>query len=264
MSEDMDPIENIVDIVEAHHEHFVLAVTGFDGVLVDYEANPENVRLSAERCRVLDAFKNRHDVALAIVSGRRVNDLRDRVNLGSEVWYVGLHGLETEGPDFSRAERQAFDCCRAPVQDIAAILAPALSSVAGVRVEDKKAAIAVHTREAGPRDAVWARIRLLSTAANVAHHEELRTLRGNHVLELIPNVDRPRGTAIAGLRDHVETRVGRPVFTLYIGEDVPDDDAFDAIPGPGMSVAVGERASKARFHLASPADVWRLVERLTA
>ena len=260
----MDAIDNIAEIVEAHHDHLLLVVTGLDGVLVAYEANPGNVRLSAARCAALNAFSDRTDVALAIVSGRRVNDLRQCASLGSNVFYIGLHGLEIEGPDFSMVERQVFNAFRDPVHDIVTILEPSLSSVAGVRVEDKEAAIAVHTRDAGPRDAVWARVHLLSTAAKVARHDELRILRGNHVLELIPNIDRPRTGAIARLGEYLEMRENRPVFTLYIGEDVPDDDALDAIPGAGVSVAVGERAPKARFHLRSTADVWRLVERLAA
>jgi trehalose-phosphatase len=258
----MDAIENIADIIAAHHGHRLLAVMGFDGVLVEYDADPGNVRLSSERRALLSTFGERADVALAIVSGRRVNELRQCVSLGLHVFYIGLHGLEIEGRDISRVERQAFDTCRGPVHDIVTILGASLSSVAGVRVEDKEVAVAVHTREAGPGDAVWARVHLLSTAARVARHDELRILRGNHVLELLPNIDRPRTTAIAELGEYLEIRENRPVFTLYVGDDVPDDDAFNAIPGAGISVAVGERAPKARFHLTSPADVWRLVERL--
>lgn len=260
----MDAIEDIAALVEAHRDHLLFTVTGFDGVLAAYQADPVTVRLSAERCAVLDDFAGGPDVALALMSGRRVTELRQCASLGPNTYFMGLHGLEAEGPDFRMTERQVFDGCRGPVHAIAASLAPVLASVAGVRVENKEAAIAVHTREAGSGDAVWARLRLLGAAAALARHDELRLFRGNHVFELIPNIDRPRATAIAGLRDYLEIHEGRPVFTLYIAEDLPDDDAFGAIPGAGTSVAVGHRAPKARFHLASPADVWRLIERLAA
>jgi trehalose-6-phosphatase len=36
--------------------------------------------------------------ALGIVSGRRVRELRARVGLDGNVFYIGLHGLEVEGP----------------------------------------------------------------------------------------------------------------------------------------------------------------------
>jgi trehalose-phosphatase len=133
-----------------------------------------------------------------------------------------------------------------------------------VLVEDKEAAIAVHTREASSSDAVWARLHLLSAAAAVAGLHALRVIRGNHVIELLPNVPSPRATAIARIRNHVWERTARPVFTVYIGEDVPDDDAFEAVAGRGISAAVGGRARKARFHLGSTSDVWRLIERLAA
>jgi trehalose-phosphatase len=190
--------------------------------------------------------------------------VKQRAPLGGRVFYVGLHGLEVEGPGIAVAQRDVIDDCRNQVHEIAATLEPSMSPLPGVRLEDNEAAIAVHTREASSSDAVWARFRLLSTAAAVAGHNALRAVRGNHVIELLPNVPSPRGAAIGRIRKYLWEQTARPVFTLYIGEDVPDDDAFDAVAGRGISAAVGGRARKARFHLASTSDVWRLIERLVA
>jgi trehalose-phosphatase len=256
----LNDIEEIRSAIEMHREQHLLLLLGFDGVLVDYQADPRGVRLSKDRCKALTSFAEQPGVTLALLSGRRISDLRQCASVGERVFYVGLHGLEIEGPDFAFSERRMLDLHRERVHEIASALQPSMSSVEGVQIENKGAAIAVHTREAGSGDAVWARMHFLSVAAHVVWREELRVIRGNHVIELVPNVPHPRASAIAGVGRYLEQREGVPVFPVYIGEDVPDDDAFGAIERHGVTAAVGPRAAKAQFHLDSAADVWQLVE----
>jgi trehalose 6-phosphate phosphatase len=258
-------VEQIVAATEDYDDAFLLLVASFDGVLVDYQADALSVGLPDVLRDTAMRFAGGRDAALAVVSGRRLVDLRNRAGVGEGVFYIGLHGLEIEGPDFSVSRHAALSRYREGMHDLVAALELGLASVAGVRVEDKDVAIALHTRAAGPGDAVWARLHLLSTAANAIPRNEFRIIRGNHVLELLPDdLPAPRATAIAEVRRHLEARERKPVFTLYIGEDVPDDDALDAIEGPGLAAAVGGRAPKAQYHLRSPLEVWQLVERLAA
>jgi trehalose-phosphatase len=254
----IEAVSAAIDTRDAH----LLLLLGFDGVLLDYHADPQAVRLSPDRCAALSALADQPDVHLGIVSGRRISDLRRCATLGERIFHVGLHGLEIEGPAFGRLERVRLATYRDRVREIVTTLELSMSSVKGVRVEDKEAAVAVHTREAGPRDAVWARMHLLSTASRMVQSQEFRVIRANHVMELMPNVLDSRATAIAAVRRHLEALEGPPVLTVYIGEDVPDDDAWAATNGCGLSVAVGARAPKAQFHLTSPADVWRLIDRI--
>lgn len=158
----MREVDEIVGAVESHSEDLLFLLVGFDGVLVEYDGDPEAVRLSSTLCEFLESFVSRPDVALGIVSGRRVKDLKGRAGLGENVFYIGLHGLDVEGPNFASTERELFDYYRGRLREVAVTLEPSVSSVAGIRVEDKEAAIAVHTREAGPVDAVWARFHLLT------------------------------------------------------------------------------------------------------
>jgi trehalose-phosphatase len=137
-----------------------------------------------------------------------------------------------------------------------------MSSVPGVRVEDKGGVVAVHTRQAGSVDAVWARLRVLNVAADLFFTDELRILRGNHVLELMPNVPASRPRAITAIHRFIEQRQQKPVFIVYVGEDVPDDDTFEVFGRQGITIAVGCRAARARYHFKSTTDVRQLIERL--
>jgi trehalose-6-phosphatase len=109
---------------------------------------------------------------------------------------------------------------------------------------------------------VWARLHVLNAAADLIGQQELRVLRGNHVFELIPNVPEPRASAVRAVRQMVERRQPRRPFTIYLGEDVPDDDVFDALRGEALTVAVGGCAPRADYHLAEPGAVRDLMDRL--
>jgi trehalose 6-phosphate phosphatase len=83
----------------------------------------------------------------------------------------------------------------------------------------------------------------------------VRVFRGHRVLELLPNVAYPRATAIEAIRDVVEQRGGRRPFTIYVGTDIIDDDAFDAVHSGGIGVVVGRRAALARYRLSTRKQV---------
>jgi trehalose 6-phosphate phosphatase len=248
--------------IERLADHVLLLVVGFDGVIVDYEPDPDAVRLSSATRVLLADFCARQDAELAVISGRRIADLRSRATLGKSVFYIGLHGLETEGPGFARSTLDVVYPYRRRIDDIAAAFDSSATSH-GIRVENKQAAVAVHTRQAGPVDAVWARLHVLNAAADLVNADELRVYRGNHVFELMPNVRAPRAAAIDAVRRFLERREGKPVLTVYVAEDVPDDDAFSGMQEPVVTAAVGGRAPQAQFHLGSTADVRDLLAELT-
>jgi trehalose-phosphatase len=262
MISNLHDVEEIRAIVDRQGQQHLLLLVGLDGVLVPYQGDPHAVRLREDQCETLKKFAERPGVTLGLVSGRRVRELRQCASVGERAFYIGLHGLEIEGPGFAFSEWPMLDLHRGRVREIATTLHRSMSSVAGVQIENKDAAIAVHTREAGPGDAVWARMHFLNVAVSVIRPQELQLIRGNHVIELVPNVPHPRASAIAGICRHLEKREGVQIFPVYVGEDVADDDAFGAIEGHGVTAAVGSRAPKAQFHLDSPGDVWQLVERL--
>jgi len=263
MRDSFSEIAPLVETVKRHANDLLLVLAAFDGVLAEYRDDPATVRLSAERRELLSRLVCQPGVALGIVSGRRVQDLRQRVGLGDDVFYVGLHGLEAVGPGFTRIERHLIDEYRDALRDLASALEPAISETEGARVEDKGAAIALHTRQAEAGDAVWARFHMLNNAATLLNTRVVRTLRGNHVLELVPNTGHTKAEAITAIRDYLWRRDGRPVFTVYVGEDVIDDDAFEAVAGYGIAAAVGRRGGQARYALSSIAAVEQLLAEIS-
>ena len=59
-----------------------------------------------------------------------------------------------------------------------------------------------------------------------AAHAELRVTRGRKVLEVRPQVDWHKGTALAHLLGMLGLADPASVFCIYIGDDRTDEDAF--------------------------------------
>ncbi|MEZ5818952.1 MAG: trehalose-phosphatase, partial [Hyphomicrobiaceae bacterium] len=107
-----------------------------------------------------------------------------------------------------------------------------LGRIGGVIVERKPFSVAVHYRLVGEEDVPMV---LSEAALQTKTHPSLRMLAGKKVVELRPDTDWNKGKAVLALAD----RLGVPhEGIVYVGDDVTDEDAFEAIRGRGIGVAV--------------------------
>ena len=239
----------------------LLFIASFDGVLAEYQSDPDSAHVTSARLELLRRLQQVPGVIVAVISGRPVDDLRSRVPLGPEAFYIGLHGFEIAGPEFAWTWPDAMGEYEDRMREVSVRLQDMITGVPGLRLESKGPIVALHTREASPEDVIWSRFQLLSAAADLVNTEVVRGLRGHDVLELLPNVDCTRAGAVRTVRRCVEERLRRPVFTVYIGEDVADDDALSAAAEDGVAAVVGRRQDVAR-HLDSPDAVDALMNEL--
>jgi alpha,alpha-trehalase len=200
---------------------------------------------------------------VAIVSGRDVAAMRRLVGLDS-LYYAGSHGFEIGGPkgwhdalekgvealpELDRAERE---------------LSEALRDFEGHAVERQRFAIAIHYRQVATAEV--GRLEQIVEAI-AGRHPRLRQGRGKKVLRLQPAIDWDKGHAVLWLLARLDLE--RPeVLPIYLGDDVTDEDALEALRERGIGIVVrGEddaRLSAARYALADPDDVRRFLERLAA
>jgi trehalose 6-phosphate phosphatase len=82
----------------------------------------------------------------------------------------------------------------------------------------------------------------------------LKALEAKEAFELLPNIAWTKGDAVQWIVEDVEARLGQPTWCVFFGDDVTDEDAFEA-GSTDLSVVVGRRPSVARLRLDSPADV---------
>ncbi|MBA2332671.1 MAG: trehalose-phosphatase [Actinobacteria bacterium] len=200
-----------------------------DGVLapivdVPHEAAvPEETRVELRRLHARYAL-------VACVSGRPSPDARRVVGL-DELVYVGEHGLELVPEAAAWSER----------------LLALSATVDWEDVERKPLTVTFHYRRAEDEGEA---IRFLRAVATRARAEGFIARFGRKVLELRPPLDAHKGTAVAYL-------LGRQGLerALYAGDDTTDLDAFRALAGLELGVAVAVASNEGPPELREAADI---------
>ncbi|MFE4462265.1 trehalose-phosphatase, partial [Nocardia tengchongensis] len=229
----------------------------FDGTLSAIVPDPGAAALVDGAAPALQRLASRCPVA--IVSGRELADLRERVGVDG-LWYAGCHGFELLAPDGTTHVHDAAPGAELALAAAAAELERSLRDIPGVLVEHKRFAVAVHYRRVAPD-----RVPAVTAAVHArARDRGLRVTGGRKVVELRPDVDWDKGTALRWILGHLTT----PTLPIYLGDDLTDEDAFDAIEAEGISVVVrhdenGDRRTAARFALPGPDGVRAFLDDLT-
>ena len=236
----------------------------FDGTLSDIVEDPESATLVDGAAEALHALAAHCPVA--VISGRDLCDVRDRVKVDG-IWYAGSHGFELAAPDGTHHDSAAAAGVIGALERAATQLAQTLGDVSGILLEHKRFAIAVHYRNADSADID----RVIATVAKLGRSEGLRITTGRMVVELRPDLDWDKGTTLNWILDRIEGRTADvgAVLPIYLGDDITDEDAFDAVHFDGIGIVVrhrehGDRPSAALFSLESPSAVCDFVRRLAA
>ncbi len=217
----------------------------FDGTLVEIAPTPDGVEVPEGLREALVSVRDRLDGALAVVSGRMLDDvggyLKPLVLPGS-----GSHGVERRLGDgriilpdatIEQVAREIGDRLRAQ-----------WAERDGVIVEEKRYSAALHYRgapEVGPDC-------LISMQEAVARHKGWEVIEGKMVIE-----GRPEGISKA---DAVRAFMQEPPFAgrtpVFVGDDRTDEDGMRAAMDlGGFGIKVGEGESVAAYRLSSPRHV---------
>jgi trehalose 6-phosphate phosphatase len=200
---------------------------------------------------------------VAILSGRDLADVRQRIGLPG-LWYAGSHGFELTGPDGAHHQNAEAAASVPVLAQAAAELADELGDIPGVVVEHKRFGVAVHYRNA-ERDRVG---EVAAAVRRVGQRTALRVTTGREVIELRPNIDWDKGKTLNWVLDYIRDNEGSgPLLPIYLGDDITDEDAFDAVHDDGVAILVrhsddGDRATAAQFALDNPDRVREFTGRL--
>jgi trehalose 6-phosphate phosphatase len=232
----------------------------FDGTLSDIVDDPDSARPAAGAAEALRKLAAHCPVA--VLSGRDLADVTERVGLPG-IWYAGSHGFELTAPDGTHHQNDAAAAAIPVLKQVAAQLRDQLESIPGVVVEYKRFGVAVHYR-----NAARGRVGEVAAAVRAAGQDHaLRVTTGREVIELRPNIDWDKGKTLRWVIDHLRHAGSGQLMPIYLGDDITDEDAFDAVRHDGVPIVVrhtddGDRATAALFALDSPARVTEFTDRL--
>ncbi|WP_197283474.1 trehalose-phosphatase [Mycobacterium sp. Marseille-P9652] len=256
-------ISEIPNALEAYGQLAGIAIGRESVLFLNYDVVlPQAVADPGADARIQKAAQALGNLAalspVVVISGRDVADIRDRVGI-PEVWYAGNHGFELLGPDGTHHEHDGAAAAVPVLADAAEKLRDILSGIPGMQLIHKRFAVAVHY----PAAAAEHIDDIVATTHRIGKKNKLQICPGHGLVELRPNVAWDEGTRLAWIRSHVDKP--RSLIPIYIGGDLVDEDAFDAVQLGGVGIAVrhntdGDRRTAARFVLDGPDEVGEVLE----
>ena len=217
-----------------------------DGTLLDLMPTPREVWVPPGLAKTLNRLMVKTNGALAMVSGRSLNDI-DLIFAPDQFPVVGGHGAEMRiEPDSESVAAHAPPLDKELKRRLAAIakLSP------GILLEDKGYSLALHYRLAPHAEkAIYAAVSLIRADLPNA---PIEVLPGKCVCE-IKHSGFTKATGVRELMTHEPFKGRRP---LFIGDDVTDETVFAIMPDfDGLAFSVGRRAKGVAGHFDAPSDV---------
>ncbi len=238
------PAELDAALVDLAGRRPVLIASDYDGVLARLRDDPSSAVPEPGVAEVLARLAAADGVTVALVSGRGVADLRTTSGFSGPYRWVGSHGAEFDGP--------LSDELAARRDQLAERLVPLVEGAPGARLEVKPASVAVHVRQVQDRSAAAAVLERARTLGD----SSLTMKPGKDGLEMAMT-DADKGTALRRLRSELGAAA-----TIYLGDDVTDEDGFRALGADDVTVKIGAGPTDARYRVADTAGALAVLERL--
>lgn len=227
----------------------------YDGTLTPIVSSPELALCPPEVKILLEKLRDFPDVLLAIISGRSLEDIREKVGIPGLI-YVGNHGLDIQNP--AGVHKKKLSAPREKeLRKIIQTLQKSFGEIPGVYFEDKGPILAIHYRNMAQKYFYWIHKVLKETLEKWKGRWKIA--HGKMVFEIRPEVDFHKGKAVK----EILKGATKNLLPIYLGDDQTDEDAFREVKGRGITVFVGPgwRTSEAEYYLKDPSEVQEFLRR---
>jgi len=233
--------------------HDCAVLLDIDGTLLDLAPTPREVWVPPGLAITLNRLVESTSGALALVSGRSLNDI-DLIFAPEQFPAVGGHGAEMR----ISADNESVATHAPPMdKELKRRLAAIAKLSPGILLEDKGYSLALHYRLAPHAEkAIYAAVSLIRADLPNA---PIEVMPGKCVCE-IKHSGFNKATGVIELMTHEPFRGRRPIF---IGDDVTDESVFAIMHElGGLAFSVGRRATGVAGHFDEPRDVRAWLARL--
>jgi trehalose 6-phosphate phosphatase len=228
------------------HLKEVAILLDIDGTLLDLAPTPREVWVPPGLSNTLNGLLQRSLGALALVSGRSLNDI-DLIFAPDQFPAVGGHGAEMR---LSTSDEAVASAAPPMDKELKRRLAAIAKLSPGILLEDKGYSLALHYRLAPHAEkAIYEAVSLIRADLPNA---PIEVLPGKSVCE-IKHAGFNKASGVLELMKHEPFKGRRP---LFIGDDVTDESVFAIMPDlNGFAFSVGRRAQGVTGHFDQPSDV---------
>ncbi|MCQ9207915.1 MAG: trehalose-phosphatase [Omnitrophica bacterium] len=234
----------------------ILLCLDFDGTLVPIYPRPQDALLEENVRSGLVKLSSCKFFSIGIISGRALKDIKEKVKI-KHLIYAGNHGLEIayRGKIFIYPPAKKYIPL---IIEIGKKLTRALRAFPQAVLERKGLSLSLHYRLVKLEKLSKLRkifFKLLKPYLAVG---KVKLTHGKKVWEVRPSIKWDKGKAFLWLKDKLKSR---DLFSIYIGDDLTDEDAFRAVNKiGGLSILVGRRkSSQAKYYLKNIQDTQKLL-----
>jgi trehalose 6-phosphate phosphatase len=216
-----------------------------DGTILDVAATPQSVVVPASLVRTLSELHARTGGALALVSGRLIENLDD-LFVPLKLPCVGGHGVELRISGSAPIQRRPDALGPLLKKQVTA----AVAIDPRIFIEDKGSSLAVHYRlSPEPGHLIQNKIAAILDRAPA---KKLEMLRGKSVIEIKPSGFN-KGIAVCDLMKSPPFAQRTP---LFVGDDVTDESVFAVLPAlGGFGYSVRREVAGVEGTFGGPQDV---------
>lgn len=230
-----------------------LFLLDYDGTLAAFAPHPNDPVPSEYLKGIIAKLAQQPHTDIVIVSGRDKKSLHEwfkshPIQISAEygVWrFTGKEWL------------QKHSLGHGWKSDVRELMESFLPMLTGASIQEKTYALCWHDRAASPTHRDQISKELASKLQTVAHRHGLQVIVGSRVIEVMP---RELGKSQA-IQPFLEENPAD--FILVIGDDVPDEQMFQAAPQHSYTIKVGSDSSCAKYRLSSPAEVLNFLDFLS-
>jgi trehalose 6-phosphate phosphatase len=231
----------------------IAVLLDIDGTLLELKPTPREVFVPEGLSATLNGLREKTSGALALVSGRSLNDI-DLIFAPDQFPVVGGHGAEMR----LGSSDEAVAVHAPPLgKELKRRLATIAKLSPGILLEDKGYSLALHYRLAPHAEkAIYEAVSLIRADLPNA---PIEVLPGKCVCE-IKHSGFTKASGVRELMTHEPFKGRRP---LFIGDDITDETVFAIMPDfDGLAFSVGRRAQGVAGHFDSPNDVRNFLAQL--
>jgi trehalose 6-phosphate phosphatase len=205
----------------------------YDGTLTPIVDRPEDAIISESMREAVRGLAGRCPVC--VVSGRDRRVVQELMGV-DDLIVAGSHGFDIWSPAGGEIQREEGAGFADLLEEVDERLHREMGPIEGALVEPKKTSVAAHYRLVSEEERP--RIKGIVDAVLEEHPGELKVTPGKMVYEIQPNVEWDKGKAVLYLLEALGLD-GDDVVPMYLGDDITDENAFEALATRGIGVFVG-------------------------
>lgn len=255
----IDPAGGWGGLLEAYSQAKArLLLLDYDGTLVPLVPNPAAAEPDDQLIKLIRVLESSKNTDVVVVSGRDAPIL-DRWLSETGVEMVAEHGARYKTEEAGRWRESLEGLDGEWKEEIRPVMEMFVDRTPGAILEDKGGSLVWHYRRAEPGLGSLRAKELTDALEGYLTNTPLQIMQGNKVIE-VKNSNVSKGQAISRW---LSADPGYD-FIMAVGDDVTDEDMFNAVPEGQWTIKVGYAGrSNARFYVTGPAEVRELLKDLS-